>query len=223
MIKVEHAIIMAAGRGSRMMPLTEEIPKAMAKLGDKTLIINGIDKVKPFIDNLHITVGYKKADLAMHVIEHGVNSIINTEGKGNAWWVYHSLLSHLDSPIFVLTCDNVVDIDFDKLSQDYFDLGSPACMVVPVDPVEGLEGDYIFHYDQVVHELNRSKPSEVYCSGIQIINPYKVNSLTKETEDFYKLWEQLIAKKQLYCSRVKPQKWFTVDTMDQLALINKQV
>jgi len=220
MRKINHALIMAAGRGSRMMPLTKEIPKAMAQVGETTLIVNGIEKIRKVLDNIHITVGYKKADLAKHVIEHHITSVHNTEGKGNAWWVYNSLLKHLNEPIFVLTCDNVVDLNFEKLAADYFDLGEPACMVVPVKPVEGLEGDYIFEEDQVITALNRNKPSEKYCSGIQVLNPIKINLRTEIVDDFYLLWKQLIEQKQLVCSRIFPDKWFTVDTMEQLAKVN---
>lgn len=221
MTKINHALIMAAGRGSRMMPLTNEIPKAMAQVGETSLIVNGIEKINKVLEHIHITVGYKKADLAKHVIEHHISSIHNTEGKGNAWWIYNTLLRHLDEPLFVLTCDNVVDLNFEKLAADYFDLGAPACMVVPVKPIEGLEGDYIFEDNQVIKELSRNKKAGKYCSGIQVLNPAKINAETKKVEDFYLLWEQLIQKKQLYCSRVFPDKWFTVDTMEQLAQLNK--
>ena len=57
MQKIKHALIMAAGRGSRMMPLTNEIPKAMAQVGETTLIVNGIEKIRKVLDNIHITVG----------------------------------------------------------------------------------------------------------------------------------------------------------------------
>ncbi len=211
---------MAAGRGSRMMPLTNEIPKAMAKLGDSTLIINGIEKIKPHLENIHITVGYKKVDLAKHVIEHHVSTVINTEGKGNAWWIFNSLLKHLDEPIFVLTCDNVIDLDFDHLSADYFELGAPACMVVPVKPVEGLEGDYIFETNNQVSELNRTKKSDRYCSGIQVLNPAKINEILPACEDFYTVWMGLIEQQELMCSNVFPNKWFTVDTLEQLKKAN---
>lgn len=221
MQKINHALIMAAGRGSRMMPLTNDIPKAMAQVGDTTLIVNGIEKISQVLEHIHITVGYKKADLAKHVIEHHISSVHNTEGKGNAWWIYNSLLKNLNEPLFVLTCDNVVDLNFEKLAADYYDLGEPACMVVPVKPVMGLEGDYIFEDHQVITALDRNKPSEKYCSGIQVLNPSKINALTKKVDDFYLVWEQLIQKQELYCSRIFPDKWFTVDTMEQLAQLNK--
>ena len=42
MKNIKHAIIMAAGRGTRMLPLTSEMPKAMAEINGVSLISNGI-------------------------------------------------------------------------------------------------------------------------------------------------------------------------------------
>ena len=222
-MKIAHTLIMAAGRGSRMMPLTNDIPKAMARLGDTTLIANSIEKLKRSSINIHITVGYKGADLAKHVIEHDVASIFNTEGQGNTWWIFNTLMKNLDEPVLVLTCDNIIELDFDLIYKDYVSLNSPPCIVVPVKPVEGLEGDFIFHENNRVTELNRHKPSDIYCSGIQLLNPAAMNRLCKETEDFYSLWKQLIEQNLLFCSNVYPKKWFTIDTMAQLEAANKIV
>jgi len=209
---------MAAGRGARMMPITENIPKAMVAHRGSTLIAIGISRIRKHIENVHITVGHKKAMLAQHVISHDVASIFNTEGKGNAWWVYHSLLRHLDEPVFVLTCDNVTEIDFERLAADYFEKNSPPCMVVPVSPVAGLDGDFIVKDGPIVRELSRTteRHSNLYCSGIQILNPAAINAVTSPTEDFYQLWRQLIEKQMLLCSDVLPHKWFAVDSIEQL-------
>jgi len=220
--KIGNALIMAAGRGMRMMPLTKDIPKAMAPLSDSTLIEDGISKLKKYIRYIHITVGYKGSMLASHVIEQDVSSVFNTEGKGNSWWLYNTLLRHIDEPILVLTCDNVIEMDFHKFMDDYFQLGSPACMVVPVVPVKGLEGDFI-HKDEnnIVNNISRKEQSDLYCSGIQILNPAKINKLTKQEEDFTLIWKQLIRKKQLGCSSLIPDKWYAVDNLDQLKDINR--
>ncbi|MCX8490253.1 MAG: NDP-sugar synthase [Cyclobacteriaceae bacterium] len=213
---------MAAGRGQRMMPMTLDIPKAMIVHDGSTLIANGIEKLKGFIDNIHITVGYKGAMLAKHVIEHNVRTVFNTDGKGNAWWIFNTLLKNVDEPVLVLTCDNVVELDADKLIQDYKEKQNPACMVIPVKPVNGLDGDYIFQKNGIVLELSRDKPSEFYCSGIQIINPSRINSLIKPTENFYDVWNSLIKLRELRCSAVYPKNWFTVDTIEQLDVLNKK-
>jgi len=217
---VKHALIMAAGRGQRMMPLTDVVPKPMAPYNGSTLIAKGIEKIAKRIENIHITVGYKGAMLAQHVIQHGAFSVWNTDGKSNSWWIYNTLLKYLDEPIYVLTCDNVVELDFDLLEHNYQEFGSAACMLVPVNPVPGLEGDFIFRDGNIVTELNRHKSSDIYCSGIQILNPYKINVLTQEGKDFYSVWEQLIQQKQLVVSSVYPSKWLAIDTVEQLSLLN---
>lgn len=203
-----------------MAPLTDTIPKPMAPYGTSTLIAHGIDKIRDRISNIHITVGYKKAMLAQHVIEHGAGSVFNTEGHSNSWWIYHTLMGNLDEPIYVLTCDNVVELDFDLIEASYRELNSPACMLVPVKPVAGLDGDFIFHDDQIVTGLSRTKSAQLYCSGIQVLNPMKIRMITREGVDFYDVWEQLIKIKQLTCAHVYPKKWFAVDTMKQLAALN---
>jgi NDP-sugar pyrophosphorylase family protein len=216
MKKIEHALIMAAGRGMRMMPLTNDIPKPMIPFEGSTLIAHGIQEIKKHVPNIHITVGYKGAVLAEHVIKIGVTSVFNTEGKGNSWWIYNTLIKYLNEPVFVLTCDNVVEIDFASLSEEYYKCGEPAGVIVPVAPIKGFDGDYIFKNGNVVNRISRTDVADIYCSGIQIINPVKVNALTSPTESFYEVWQQLIAKQQLYCSSFQPKKWLAIDTMQQL-------
>lgn len=217
---MKNALIMAAGRGLRLMPLTASIPKAMAPYAGTTLIAYGIRKIKNKIENIYITVGYKGALLANHVIENDVSAVFNTEGRDNAWWVFNTLMKNLNEPLLVLTCDNVVELDIDLIYNEYLHFNSPACMVIPVIPINGLDGDYIFHEKNIVNLLSRNKPSDLYCSGIQVLNPFKINQLINQCDNFYDLWHQLIKINQLYCCNIYPKKWYAVDTMDQLLKIN---
>lgn len=224
-MRIKHAIIMAAGRGQRMMPLTEYIPKPMIQFNGTSLISQGIEKISKYIPNIYITVGYKGSMLASHVIEHKVNAVFNTEGKPNSWWIYNTLLKYLNEPLLVLTCDNIIELNFEFLEQDYFNSGSPMCMLIPVKPIERLEGDYIFHKCRIVTEINRDKKSDIYCSGIQIINPFLINKTTicNNNDTFYNVWNQLIKKEQLYCSNIYPNKWISIDNLQQLENVKKNI
>jgi len=220
--KINHALIMAAGRGIRMVPLTNQIPKAMAPLNGTTLIANGIRELKKYIKNIHITVGYKREILSSHVMFNNVNTIINSTNRGNCWWIFNSVISTINEPIFVLTCDNVVNLNFDQLSLDFFDLKQPDCMIVPTKPVDDLEGDFIIKsVDNLIKSINRKNVSELMCSGVQILNPRNINKKYKKCDNFYDLWSQIIKSKSIYCSNINPSFWYAVDNIDQLKSLNK--
>ncbi len=218
-----HAIILAAGRGIRLMPLTKNIPKALVKVQNQTLILNGIKKLKKYIKNIHITVGYKGSLIAKHVISHDVSSVINTNKKGNSWWIFNFPFNLLNEPIVVLTCDNITNIDFKLLKKDYMQKKSPPCFLIPVKPIKKLDGDYIHRKKNIVKKLSRKNKSDIYCSGIQIINPYQINKLVNKTKDFNVLWNKLIKKKKLYVSDIIPKQWFTIDKMEHLNIFKKNL
>ena len=53
------AVLMAGGKGERLKPLTDEIPKPMLKVGDKPIILRNIERLSSFgISKFHISVRY---------------------------------------------------------------------------------------------------------------------------------------------------------------------
>jgi NDP-sugar pyrophosphorylase family protein len=212
----KNLLIMAAGRSTRMWPLTEYVPKAMALANNKTLLQNAVEKYLPFGLNIHLTVGYKREVLAPHALSLGVNSLINTNGYGNAWWIYNTMLSSFNEPVLVLTCDSLMDIDLHRLYSHYLEMGSPACMILPAIPKEGFDGDFIHHEWGKVTKLSREEKTAIYGSGCQVINPHKIKTITQPSEDFLDVWAQLINLNQLYCANFTATNWFTFDSVEQL-------
>lgn len=214
---IKHALIMAAGRGNRMRPLSDLVPKAMVPFKGGTLISHGLDMLRHEVGSIHVTVGYKSAILSEYLMSEGnVASILNTDGHNNSWWIYNTLMRYIDEPVLVLTCDNITELDFQFINSEYNRLGRPACMLVPVKPINGIEGDYITSENGFVTSLERSIPTDSYCSGIQVLNPFRVNALTRGEDSFYTVWNHLMQVKELKTSLNYPKKWFSVDTLEQL-------
>ena len=121
----------------------------------------------------------------------------------------NSILKHIDEPMLVLTADNISRIDFGVYFDEFAGLPSSSCMLVPVDPIDGIDGDYLHLSDDKknILELNRSKVSEIYASGIQVLNPAVINSLTGDIPNsdnlsFSEIWKSLIKKDALFCSSI---------------------
>ncbi len=52
------AIVMAAGRGSRMAPFTDSTPKPLAKIKEKTLLEINLENLEPLVDEFVIVIGW---------------------------------------------------------------------------------------------------------------------------------------------------------------------
>jgi len=53
------AVVLAAGRGTRMSPLTETRPKPLLPAGDSTLVERVADTCAPYVDGFVVVVGYR--------------------------------------------------------------------------------------------------------------------------------------------------------------------
>lgn len=68
------AVLMAGGRGSRLRPLTDEVPKPLLKVGEKPIIDHTLDHLADHgVDRVHVSVNYKK-DMIKEHLQRGVHN-----------------------------------------------------------------------------------------------------------------------------------------------------
>lgn len=61
------AVLMAGGKGERLRPLTEKIPKPLLKVGDKAIIDHNVDRLLSYgVEHISVTVNYLKEQLEEH-------------------------------------------------------------------------------------------------------------------------------------------------------------
>lgn len=113
-------VIMAGGKGSRLEPITNILPKALIPLGKKTIMEEIMDK---FIDvgchEFYLSVNYK-AEMIKHYFDslnnpdYIINYFQEPKPLGTAGSMY-LLKNKINSTFFVSNCDIVIDQDIEDI------------------------------------------------------------------------------------------------------------
>lgn len=106
-----HAVIMAAGRGSRMKELTETTPKSMLKVNGKPLLEYKLDVLPKEVTEVVIVVNYLAEVIKNHFGDsyrgraiHYVEQESPTAGTADAVW---KARPHLTGKFFAMNGDNI--------------------------------------------------------------------------------------------------------------------
>jgi CTP:phosphocholine cytidylyltransferase-like protein/thiamine kinase-like enzyme len=105
--KVDNAIIMAAGFGSRFVPLTYETPKGLLEVHGERMLERQIEQLLEVdITDITIIVGYLKEKFEYLIDKYGVKLVYNPEfdTKNNISSIYH--VRHLLGNSYILCSDN---------------------------------------------------------------------------------------------------------------------
>ena len=173
---------------------------------------------KNFLDETREKASLKKELEQIIQLNKQVSGFINTTNQENSFFLFNSFLNSMNDNILVLPCDIVIDIDLNKLMEDFLLLGEPAIMIVPTSVKSGIEGDFISYnlYNNCITKLDRSENTNIYASGLQVINLNKINKFKINYDNFSSLWKYLLENNELKVSNVHPIFWNCFDELDQL-------
>ena len=109
-------VIMAGGKGTRLKPITNVIPKPLIPIGDKTILEEIMDQFEGIgCTQFFMSVNYKSDMLRFYLdqLEHSYNIDFFEESKPMGTIGSVSLLKgKINTPFFVSNCDIMIDQDY---------------------------------------------------------------------------------------------------------------
>jgi MurNAc alpha-1-phosphate uridylyltransferase len=164
-------MILAAGRGERMRPLTDDLPKPLLSVAGKTLIEHQIAGLQSAgIDELVINHAWLGDRIVAHLGDGsrlGVSIQYSAEPPGaleTGGGIRQALYLLGNDPFLVLNADVWTDFDYTGLLSCQ---PAGAHLVLVDNPLQHAQGDFFLSHGQVVSDGNE----KLTYSGIGVYHP----------------------------------------------------
>ena len=213
-------MILAAGYGKRLLPVTKEIPKPLLKVSNKTLIQRNIEiLIDSGFDEIVINISY----LGSMIIEHVrkcfplVNIKFSQEEMplGTGGGVMKALHLLGTDPFLLINSDIFHNIAINDLKQ----FTEKAHIVGVPNPDHNLEGDFSLNGNTVVIKEGQN---DFTWSGISVINPCIFDDI-KSKEGVFDMWNSVLKKyieNSDVTGEVTQSNWIDTGTIERLELAN---
>ncbi len=222
----DTAVILCAGLGSRMRPLTETTPKPLLPLDGQPILAHTLEQlrevgVKRFIINAHYLAGQLEEFVRGYPEAILVHEDERLEtGGAVAAMAAQGLLP--EAPFYVINGDSYwVDGPFPALTRlaRAFD---PACMDALLllartagAVSETSKGDFIWPRDGALTRRGERDVAPFVYSGVQIVSPALLVDAPAGAFSFNKLWDKALEAKRLDAI-VHDGVWFHLSTPEDL-------
>jgi MurNAc alpha-1-phosphate uridylyltransferase len=206
-MKINTALVLCAGYGKRLNPLTLKNPKPLLKLNNLTLLENTINLIKKLgineiklntfslKDQIKIFIEEKNFDAKIDIIEDG-NEILDTGGG-----IFNMINSLNEENFMVFNPDTVWSIDYlnciKEMENFYFSKKIQNILMVVNKNLsfdKNLRGDF----DLLDNQLNKKKLNQYIFTGCQILNKKIFSSIKNKSFSILQIWNDLIKENKLY-------------------------
>ena len=220
-MNIKYGMILAAGLGKRMQPLTLKTPKPLLEVNNCTLLERAI--------NLLISHGVQEISINVHYLPDQIKTFINRKkfkvkitisneenllldtGGG----VLKGTQNFGDNPFFVINPDTVWSkhylSELKSLEAIHLKKNKPTLLLVnkklSIDP--SFKGDFNLNNEKI----SKGSENQFIFTGLQIINRSVFTSEKAEVFSLNKVWDKLIKDKNLL-GLESNQKFYHLNTSD---------
>lgn len=215
-------MILAAGRGERMRPLTDVLPKPLLEVAGKALIVYQIEALEAAgINEIVINTGHLGEQIQYELgtgSSYGVDIFYSDEGENileTAGGIIQALPLLGDDPFIVTNADIFTDFDYQILTEEPdFD----AHLILVNNPAHNLKGDFALENGRIIEQGSQ----KLTYSGISIFHPHFFEKCNPGRAPLAPLLHQAAQEKRLSGQHFTGT-WSDIGTPSRLKELNDNI
>ena len=222
---IKKAMILAAGFGKRIHPLTLKHPKPLLKIGKETLLSNTLKFLKLFgIKQVVINVHYLGEQIVDYINRNQFNLTINIVKEkdkilNTGGGVLNAINYFLNEPFLIINPDTIWNSHYLKelklMEKTLFENKKRKCSLLVVNKEKSFDqsfkGDFNLK-NNLINRKNKDNLNYIY-TGLQIINPEVFANINDKVFSMNRIWDKLIASNELHAIESNIDFWH-VSTLD---------
>ena len=206
-MKVKTALILCAGIGKRLNPLTLEKPKPLLEINNMNLLENTINLIrelgikKIFLNTFHLKdqisdyLKEKKFDISVDIISDG-HEILDTGGG-----IRNMINNSKEKNFLIFNPDTIWDSNYlksIKQMNEFFENNNIKNILLVVNKKLSFDKKLKGDFNLKKNLLSRNTENEYIYTGCQIFSKDLLNNNQKKIFSVTEIWNELIAKNSLF-------------------------
>ena len=213
-MKINTALILCAGYGKRLNPITLKIPKPLIKINEITLLENSINFLEKLeIENIKINTYYLHNQIQDFILNYKSNSKIEILNDGNeildtGGGILNLINRSDENDFIVLNPDTVWGDNYLKTTinmMDYYFQKKVKNLLMIVNKENSFDERMIGDFSLSNEKLLKNKENNFIYTGLQIINRGLFKNEKVMSFSVIKIWDEAIKNKMLYGFESKEQ------------------
>jgi MurNAc alpha-1-phosphate uridylyltransferase len=225
---IDTAMILGAGLGTRMRPLTDLVPKPLVRLNGKALIDHALDRLEAAgITRVVVNVHYLADKLEAHLKGRKSPQILISDERGRLLDTGGGVVNALpligDKPFIIHNADTAwiegIGGSLSRMIAAWDGERMDSLMLLALSSSSvGYEGHGDFNMDSagVLTRRTERRETPFVFAGVSIAHPRMFVDAPKGAFSLNKVWDRAIADKRLYGTRLDGV-WMHVGTPEALA------
>lgn len=175
-----QAVVLAAGEGSRLRPLTDDKPKGLVEVNGRPILTHCFNQlIELGADELVVVVGYEKEQIISQYGDDFRDTPITYEYQEEAKGLAHALLTvenYIDGDFILMLGDNIFDANLDDVINHQHENRTDAAFLVEEVPYEeaGRYGVCVTNsHGEIIEVVEKPNdpPSNLVMTGFYTFSP----------------------------------------------------